>query len=372
MSPKKTGESSPSSPKKPAAKPRASAKAILSFYNFADAQPDPLPRIIVLTGPQPMLASIVYARMIASVLPDESSRALNLDEIDASDEAAVRAIPGKAAALPFLSSRRAVVVRGVIDLKADDRAALRSALEGMPEHALVIVDHSGVPQRAQGRRLADEAASLAGAADDGIVVECALDVRSSGRFVDEVAARAHVTVEPAARSLLAGSQDAAEITNVIERLALTANKGRITSEAVKNSIQPYDDIKLWNFTAAVHAGDTDAALRLVREVMDKPDNIAGPVFVLAADAVVIWELKHSAAAAYAEAAGLSPYRIAALQTAARTATPEQAAKAVSLTKRALDYMFTGHGEPSVMLDELIVRLCSLRRGRSRAPREAMA
>lgn len=372
MSPKKTGAAAPSSTKKPAAKARASAKSILSFYNFTDAQPDPLPRIIVLTGPQPMLASIVYARIIAAVLPDESSRALNLDEIDASDEAAVRAIPGKAAALPFLSSRRAVVVRGVADLKADDRAGLRSALEGMPEHALVIVDHSGVPQRAQGRRLADEAASLAGAADDGIVVQCALDVRESGRFVDEAAARAKVTVEPAARSLLAGSQDAAEITNVIERLALTASKGRITSEAVKNSIQPYEDIKLWNFSGAVHAGDTDAALRLVREVMDKPDNIAGPVFVLAADALVIWELKHSSAAAYAEAAGMSPYRIAALQTAARTATPEQAAKAVSLTKRALDYMFTGHGEPSVMLDELIVRLCSLRRGRSRTPREAIA
>ena len=145
-----------------------------------------------------------------------------------------------------------------------------------------------------------------------------------------------------------------------------------TSDAVKGSIQPYDDIKLWNFTAAVHAGDTDAALRLVREVMDKPENIAGPLFVLAADAIVIWELKHSSAAEYAEASGLSPYRISALQSAARTATPEQAARAVNLTKRALDYMFTGHGDPSVLLDELIVRLCSLRRGRHRTTREAIA
>jgi DNA polymerase III delta subunit len=372
VSPRKAAEAASHSPKKPAAKTKASAKSILSYYNFADAQPDPLPRIIVLTGNQPMLASNVYARIIASVLPDESSRSLNLDEIDASDDSAVRAIPGKAAALPFLSSRRAVAVRGVVDLKADERAGLRSALEGMPEHALVIVDHSGAPQRAQGRRLADEAASFAGASDDGIVVECTLDARSAGRFVDEAAARAHVTVEPAARSLLAGSQDAAEITNVIERLALTAVKGRITSDAVKNSIQPYDDIKLWNFTAAVHAGDTDAALRLVREVMDKPDNIAGPLFVLAADAIVIWELKHSSSAAYAEASGLSPYRVSALQSAARTVTPEQAARAVTMTKRALDYMFTGHGDPSVLLDELIVRLCSLRRGRDRGRREAIA
>ena len=102
MSPKKAGETTPSSPKKSAPKTKASAKSILSYYNFVDAQPDPLPRIIVLTGPQPMLASNVYARIIASVLPDDSSRALNLDEIDASDDAAVRAIPGKAAALPFL------------------------------------------------------------------------------------------------------------------------------------------------------------------------------------------------------------------------------------------------------------------------------
>jgi DNA polymerase III delta subunit len=372
VSPKKAGATAPSSSKKAAPNAKAGAKSILSYFSFVDAQPDPLPRIIVLTGPQPMLASNVYARIIASVLPDESSRALNLDEIDSSDEAAVRAIPGKAAALPFLSERRAVAVRGVVDLKADDRAGLRDALEGVPEHALVIVDHSGIPQRAQGRRLADEAATLAGAADDGIVVGCVLDARSSGRFVEEAAARASVTIEPAARSLLAGSQDAAEITNVIERLALTAIKGRITAEAVKNSIQPYDDIKLWNFTAAVHAGDADAALRLAREVMDKPDNIAGPLFVLAADAIVIWELKHSSANVYAEASGLSPYRVSALQSAARTMSPEQAAKAVTMTKRALDYMFTGHGDPSVLLDELIVRLCALRRGRTRTPREAIA
>ncbi len=372
MSPKKAGEPAPRSPKKPAPKTKVGAKSILLYYNFVDAQPDPLPRIVVLTGPQPMLASNVYARIIASVLPDESSRALNLDEIDPSDDVAVRAIPGKAAALPFLSARRAVVVRGVVDLKADDRAGLRSVLEGMPEHALVIVDHSGVPQRAQGRRLADEAASLAGAADDGIVVECTLDGRSSGRFVDEIAARAGVSVEPAARSLLAGSQDAAEITNVIERLALTAVKGRITSDDVKNTIQPYDDIKLWNFTAAVHAGDTDGALRLVREVMDKPDNIAGPLFVLAADALVIWELKRTSADEYAAAAGLSPYRVAALHSAARSITLELAAKGVTLTKRALDHMFNGRGDPSVLLDELIVRMCQLRRGRERTRREAIA
>jgi DNA polymerase III delta subunit len=372
VSPKKAREATPRPAKKPAAKTKVGASSILSYYNFVDAQPDPLPRIIVLTGPQPMLASNIYARIIASVLPDESSRALNLDEIDASDDAAVQAIPGKAAALPFLSERRAVSVRGAVDLKTDDRAALRSVLEGVPEHALVIVDHAGIPQRAQGRRLADEAASLAGAADDGIVVECTLDGRASGRFVDEAGAHAQVKIDPAARSLLAGSQDAAEITNVVERLALTAVKGRITAEAVKSSIQPYDDIRLWNFAAAVHAGDTDAALRLVREVMDKPENIAGPLFVLAADSIVIWELKRSTSNEYAEAAGLSPYRVSALQSAARTVTLEVAAKAVNLTKRALEYMYTGHGDPSVMLDELIVRLCSLRRGRDRAPREAIA
>lgn len=69
---------------------------------------------------------------------------------------------------------------------------------------------------------------------------------------------------------------------------------------------------------------------------------------------------------------MSSYRVSALQSAARTVSPEQAAKAVTMTKRALDYMFTGHGDPSVLLDELIVRLCALRRGRTRTPREAIA
>ncbi len=341
---------------------------MLPYFDFVDAPPDPLPSVVVLTGAQHLLAADIVSRIIDAVIPDQALRALNLDEIEGADKAAVRAIPGKAAALPFLALRRALIVRGVVDLKSDDRGDLRTALEGVPEQALVIVDHSGAPQRAQGRRLADEAVALASAADDGVVVECKLDAKSSGRFVDEAAAKAGVTVEAAARSLLAGSQDAAEIKNVVERLALTAVKGRITAEAVKGLIQPYEDIKLWNFTAAVHAGDTDAALHLVREVLDKPEDIAGPLFVLAADAIAIWELKFTPAKEYADASGLSPYRVFALQSAARSASIDQAAKGVTLTKRALDHMFSGRGDPAVLLDELIVRMCSLRRGTARPPR----
>lgn len=365
MSPKKAAEPAAAAPAKKT-KARGSAKKVLPYFDFVDAPPQPLPRLIVMTGPQAILASDVFARIIDAVMPDQAMRALNLDEVDATDAASVRTIPGKAAALPFLAERRALIVRGVVDLKADDRAELKTALEGVPDQALVIVDHSGAPQRPQGRRLADEAASLAGAADDGIVVECKLDARSSGRYVDEAAKKAGVTVEPAARSLLAGSMDAAEITNVVERLALTAVKGRITAEAVKGSIQPYDDIKLWHFTAAVHNGDTDAALRLLREVLDKPDNVVGPLFVLAADAIAIWELKHSTSQDYAAASGLSPFRVSALQSAARSATVDQAAKAVTLTKRALDHLFSGRGDPSVLLDELVVRMCALRRSTARA------
>jgi DNA polymerase III delta subunit len=204
---------------------------------------------------------------------------------------------------------------------------------------------------------------FAAATAGGIVVDCTLDARSCDRLIGEVAATAGVQISADARAMLASTESAAEIRSVIERLALTAEGKRITLDAVKNAVQSADDVKLWDFTAAVHAGDVDTSLRLLRDVLAKPDEVVGPLFALAADAIAIWELKHASPREYAEVSGQNAWRLGKLQDAARSLSPESAGKAVTLTTRALDHLFNGRREGGVLLDEVVVRLCELRRRR---------
>jgi DNA polymerase III delta subunit len=349
----------------PAKKPSTPVKrgAKIGYYAFVDKSPDPLPPLVVIAGKEHLLAADVLRLILERAVPDESMRALNVDTIDGNDDTAVGEIASKARALPFLAERRIVVVRGTIDLKVDDRRALAAACTELPEHAVIIIDHSGTPQRSQGRKPAEEASEFASATAGGIVVDCTLDARSCDRLIGELAATAGVQISADARAMLASTESAAEIRSVIERLALTAEGKRITLEAVKNAVQSADDVKLWDFTAAVHAGDVDRSLRLLRDVLVKPDDVVGPLFALAADTIAMWELKHAPAREYAEASGQNAWRLGKLQDAARSLSPENAGKAVTLTTRALDHLFNGRREGGALLDEVVVRLCELRRRR---------
>lgn len=348
--------------RKPATAPKRGAK--IGYYAFTDKPPDSLPPLIVVAGREHLLAADVLRSILERALPDETVRDLNVDTVEGTDDSAVGEIAAKARALPFLAERRVVIVRGTIDLKADDRRALSAACADLPDHAVVIIDHSGTPLRAQGRKPADEALEFAASSAGGIVVDCSLDAKSCERFINELAAAAGVQVSSDARAMLASTESAAEIRSVIERLALTAEGKRITLDAVRDAVQPGDDVKLWDFTAAVHAGDVDLALRLLRDVLAKPDDIVGPLFALAADAIAIWELKHSSSREYAEMSGQNAWRLSKLHDAARSLSTENAGRAVTLTTRALAHLFSGRREGGGLLDEVVVRLCDLRRTRA--------
>jgi DNA polymerase III delta subunit len=346
--------------KKPASAPKKRG-AKIGYYAFLDKPDEPLPPLVVIAGKEHLLAAEVLQTILQRAVPDESMRDLNVDMVDGSDSSSVGQIAAKARALPFLAERRVVVVRGTIDLKADDRRALASACSDLPDHAAIVIDHSGTPLRAQGRKPADEALEFAASTAGGIVVDCTLDAKSCDRLIGELAAAAGVQVSADARALMASTESAAEIRSVIERLALTAEGKRITLDGVKSVMQSFDDVKLWDFTAAVHAGDADLALQLLRDVLAKPDDVVGPLFALAADAIAVWELKHSSSREYAEASGQNAWRLGKLQDAARALSPENAGRAVTLTTRALDHLFNGRREGGALLDEVVVRLCDLRR-----------
>ena len=329
---------------------RAGRAAILDFLA---APPARLPSLVVLFGKEHLLADAAIAAIVAGAIPDRSLRDLNVDTLDASSVDGSGDITSRASALPFLAQRRVVIVRGSIDLKKDDRDAILAACRDLPEHAVLIVDHSGRPARPQGRKPKDEASAFAGGTRGALLLECALDATGAARYIDDYAPALGVKIDADAKAVLAHTEDVAEIKNALDRLALTTKRIRLAD--IRDYAVTPQESKLWDLADAVNERDVARALGMAREFGDNP---IGPLQWLAGDAQVIWELSSGARPdEYARATGQNPWRIGKLTGAARRIAPAAARRNVDITMKALERCLTGRREPVQTLEEVIVRLC---------------
>jgi DNA polymerase III delta subunit len=312
----------------------------------------------VLTGREHVLADEITRKALELAVPDESVRALNVDSIDAQGSS-LGEIASRAAALPFLSDRRVVIVRNTIDLKKEERDLVAAGCQNVPEHALVLVTHTGRPQRPAGRRPADEAFAFARQTPGGLVIDCTLSAPECERYIDEYSAQLGVKVDAAARAALAACEDVAEIRNVLQRLALTARGKRIRFEDVREySVSP-EETKLWDIGDAVNRGDAATALRLIREALVQSDSAMGPLIWIAGDTQAIWELSRGAHPdALARAFGQNPYRFKKLSSVARKFSPQRARERANMAMLALERSITGERQGDQQLEELSVRLAS--------------
>ncbi|HYK51908.1 MAG TPA: hypothetical protein VEV38_00045 [Candidatus Eremiobacteraceae bacterium] len=323
------------------------------ILDFLASPPDAPPSLIVLFGREHLLADSAITAIVKAAVPDETLRDLNVDSLDASSLENAGSIIGRVSALPFLAQRRVVIVRGSIDLKKDDRDAITVACKDVPEHAALVIDHSGRPARPQGRKPKDEAAAFAAGTKGSLLLDCTLSTSEAARFVDECAAAAGVKVDADAREMLAATEDASEIKNALDRLALTTKRVKV-ADVRDYQVSP-QEAKLWDLADAVHDRRVDRALALAREFFDSP---VGPLQWLAGDAQVIWELSAGARPdEYARATGQNSWRIGKLTGAARRITPAAARRNVDITMKALEKCITGKREPVQTLEEVIVRLC---------------
>lgn len=323
------------------------------ILDFLASPPSSPPPLIVIYGQEHLLADRAISAIVKAAVPDETLRDLNVDSLDASSLENAGSIIGRVSALPFLAQRRVVIVRGSIDLKKDDRDAIVVACEDVPDHAVLIVDHSGRPARPQGRKPKDEAGAFAAGTKGSLLLDCTLSAAEAARFVDECAAEAGVKVDSDAREMLAATEDASEIKNALDRLALTTKRVKV-ADVRDYQVSP-QEAKLWDLADAVHDRRVDRALALAREFFDSP---VGPLQWLAGDAQVIWELSAGARPdQYARATGQNAWRIGKLTGAARRITPAAARRNVDITMKALERCITGKREPVQTLEEVIVRLC---------------
>ena len=217
----------------------------------------------MLVGKEHVLADAAIDKVVAAAVPDESLRALNVDALDAQTIDAAGDIISRVSALPFLAERRVVLVRRSIDLKKDGRDLIVAGCAAIPEHAVLVIDHSGRPARPQGRRPKDEAGAFASGTRGALLLDCSLDQTDAARFVEECAARNDLKIDAEARVMLAATEDASEIKNALDRLALTTK--RVRAEDVRDYAVAPQDAKLWDLADAVRDRDVTRALKMARE-----------------------------------------------------------------------------------------------------------
>lgn len=329
------------------------------YLEFTTSTPSELPNLIIICGKEHILADEVLRRIVERALPDESMRPLNIDTLDAFQVDDFSVLAEKLGALPFLADRRIVSVRNVVELRNDDRIALRDAIPALGEHAMLIIDDAGEPKPQRGKAPKDKINSpdFAGSHEASLIVNCTLDEEERERYIDAYAKRIEVSVDAGARRYLAAFDSVFEIRNALDRLALMGKK--ISKAAAEEYVKPPGDPKLWDLGNAVGRGDLPAALRLAHELVARPEEAAGPLIWLAGDAQIAWELSNGAnPRSWAAATGQSPFRAMKLWDLARKRTPQQARDNVRLTMRALEDSLTGKRVADQALEEVIIRLCT--------------
>jgi len=329
----------------------------IGYLQFIAAPPKEPPRLVVVAGKEPILADEVVAALVAAAVPDESMRALNVDVIDARASDDYGAITEKTAAMPFLAPRRAVIVRGTIDLKKEERDEIVAAAADLAEQALLVIDHSGKPARPQGRKPMDEAAAFAKASADSLLVDVTLNAAGCQRYIENYAASLGVKMDDDAAGALASLENVTEIRNALDLLSLL--KKQITEADVREYALPSSDVKFWDLAGAINDGKASLALALAKELVSDPGDAIGPLIWLAGEQQIIWELRNGARGAdYAAATGQNAWRVNKLLGVGRDLTKKELKERVDITMAALERSLTGRRQADQALEEVIVRLAT--------------
>jgi DNA polymerase III delta subunit len=279
---------------------------------------------------------------------DEGLRAFNVERIHAGDVtsgdrlvAVVSSLVAAARTLPMMSPRRVVLVLQADQLltpKRESEAATRAldALEMLfkePESLTTIVlIASPLDKRSRMYKLLLKQAAL---------VECGVieTMADAERWIRNRVAAAGSQLDPAGATLLAerSGSDIKRLRNDVERLLLYAlGQKTITLDDVRQIVGPATLQDDWAMTNAIEIGDGATALRQLALVLD---------------------------------AGAPPEKVLGqLGWLVRTKFPVIAPGALrpaitALFRTDLDLKRSG-GDPRVLLERLIVELCTWKRGRA--------
>jgi DNA polymerase III delta subunit len=314
---------------------------------IASGRPD---LVYLLQGDDDVEKSALAAEFTGLV--EEGLDAFNLDRIHAGEmttgdkiAAGVGAVLGAARTLPMMSAWRIVVVsqaEALLAPKRDSEAAGRAIVQleaylqaPEPQTVLVFVG-SSLDKRSRTYKLMTKHAT---------VVECGAiaDQADAERWIRTRVAAAGVQIDAAAARLLAvrGGLDVKRLRADVERLLLYAlGQKSITVEDAREIAGPASLQDDWAMTTAIEGGRTGEALRQLALVID-------------------------AGAPAEKILGQLGWLVRAKFPIAAPASLASSVEALFRTDRDLKRSV---GEPRVLLERLVVELCTVNRARPTGPR----
>ncbi len=313
----------------------------MKYYDFIDKRPA-IGKLVVIEGVERIFAERALAAVIEATLP-EHERDLNLDRFVAGEAASFGAVESAVAALPFLGSRRVVVVRGAHELRVDPRRALLAVAERVPEGNTLVIEDLVSPASKRPEPLA----KLLGRAALRIDTSSTRDARE--RFVRETLVEIGVAAEPGAIALLVdGDADLAGVRTDLEKLALGGPT--ITLEDVRRETLVSEDVRAYQYASAAVAGRARDALALAHELFAAdPRGAAVPLLsALAAEYGLVWEVARPGGSLPSKAR----WRERELRTVARMLGERRAKLGFDRAVRGFEAVVTGRADDPRVVVEL--------------------
>ncbi len=216
----------------------------------------------LLTGGDDSILRAAVTDLVHRLVGD-GDRSLMVDEFDG-EEYELRAVVDAAQTPPFLTESRVVLARGVGRFGAAEVAGLVAWLaDPLPSTELVLVAGGGRVPKA----LVDAVKAAGGA-----VVDTSPPSRPADRaaWIADQAAAHHVPLDRGAAARMAGwlGDDIGRLDGILATLRATFGEGR-TLSAVE--VEPFlgeaGGVPPWDFTDAIDAGDTTAALTMLGRML---------------------------------------------------------------------------------------------------------
>jgi DNA polymerase III delta subunit len=312
----------------------------LKAYDFFDKIPK-FGRLVIIEGTERALADRALALAIDCLL-DPNERDLNLDRFVASECGSFDGVAGSLAALPFLGSRRVVVVRGAHELRVDPRRALIAVAERAPEGNVLVIEDLVSPASKRPEPLGKALGRAA------LRIDCSPGADARARFLRETLDELGASAAPAAiAALIESDGDFAALRTDLEKLALGGTT--IGLQDVMNEILVTEDVRAYQFASAAVAGRAADALALAHELFSSdPRGAAVPLLAaLAAEYGLVWEV--------ARVGGVLPgrakWRERELRTVARAIGERRARAGFERAVRGFEAVVTGRADdPRIIVE----------------------
>jgi len=320
----------------------------VKFYDFVDKMPA-IGKLVVIEGMERTLADAALDLLLDRTLPE--MRELNLERFRAAELESMNRMADATAAMPFLASRRVVVVSDTQQMKVAQRRELWAVAESVPEGNTLILCDLLSPRSQRPEPFGSMAGRTA------LRIDTTANEAVRERFIEELLASLGASADARVIDELARSNaELAAVRNDLEKLALL--KKKITYKDLEAESLAVEDPKAYRYASALVEGRSAQALAIAHELFAADPRGAGVPLVsaLAVECGLIWELARAGGQLPARA----KWRERFLRPVAARVGEAKARAAYELAVRGFEALVTGKiDEPRLLVELLTAEFSAL-------------